>query len=192
MKFKCKKKRGINRKTCRFWFSAEGYRIIWRKDVQGISVKSAFQVCVRTIVPGCFEGGKTEMWDFVEHNKHLYKTMKASIDACEKHHKLWSQAAECTGIRAIQELFGRQPACLPKWVAGKLDRRILAILLDYTPGRKTEAKYGSDEKPGESKPEKTAAKTATKTVSRTTVKTAAKRKQRSDKGKKRGPRKPKS
>lgn len=132
MEFKRKKKRGLNQKTRRLWFSAEGYQIIWRKEVCGVNVKPAFQAYVQTVVPGCYEGGCAEMWDFVEHNKRLYRTMGAAVAACEHHHKLWDQARECTGVRAIQELFGRRPTSIPKWVVTKLDKRVSAVLLDQT------------------------------------------------------------
>lgn len=158
VEFRRKKKRGINQKTRRLWFSAEGYRIVWRKKAFGINVKPGFQACVRTIVPSS-ENDIVMMWDFVEHGKRLYRTMKAAVDACEQHYKLWNQATECTGIRAIQELFGRQPSSVPKWVAAKLDRRVSVMLLDSTPGNRSSL-YGKldDDKPAEKSTKKPARK----------------------------------
>ena len=177
MEFNRKKKRGINQKTCRFWFSAEGYRITWRKEVFGVAMQPGFQACIRTIIPGCFESGSTEMWDFVNRDKRLYKTIKAAIADCEQHQQLWNQATECTGIRAIQELFGCRPTGIPKWVVTKLDRRISAILLDTQPGYKDEVEEESE------------AKAPKKSSPRKPVTSEKKRRTRSDKGKKRGPRK---
>ena len=119
MEFKRKKKRGVNRKTRRLWYSAEGYRITWRKEVFGVTVPPAFQACVRTVIPGCFENGSIETWDFVNREKRLYKTIKAAVADCKRHQQLWSQATEYTGIRAIQELFGHRPMGVPKWVLTK-------------------------------------------------------------------------
>lgn len=164
MKFKRKKKRGLSQRTYRFWLSDEGYRITWRKKVFGVAVAPAFQACVRTIAPGNFEGGTAEIWDFVDHGQRLYRTMKAAAAACEQHHKLWSEATECTCVRAVQEMFGRKPSCIPKWVVTKLDRRVSAVLLDSTPGRKAALYDEEKEEPAEKKPaeKKPARKTAKK------------------------------
>lgn len=183
MEFNRKKKRGINQKTRRLWLSAEGYRIVWRKEVYGVSVRPGFQACVQTIVPGNFEGGSTEMWDFVNREKRLHKTMKAAVTECEQHQQLWNQATECTGVRAIQELLGHRPTGVPKWALMKLDRRVSMILMDTQIGHRIEIE---EEEPGTSgetpKPE-------TKKKSATRKSVASKRKPRSDKGKKRGLRK---
>lgn len=179
MEFNRKKKRGINQKTCRLWFSAEGYRITWRKEVFGATVQPGFQACVRTIVPGRFESGSTEMWDFVNRDRRLHRTMKAAVADCKQHQQLWNQATECTGIRAIQELFGHRPTGIPKWVVTKLDRHVSAILLDTQPGYKDEVEEAPEAgaKPKKSSPRKPV--TSEK----------KKRKTRNDKGKKREPRK---
>src|SRR3989304_1351480 len=44
-----KKKRGQSQKVRRTWFSDEGYRIIWRKEVYGVRVPARYQACVRTL-----------------------------------------------------------------------------------------------------------------------------------------------
>lgn len=187
MKFRRKKKQGPDRKTRRLWLSPEGYRIIWRKEVHRVTVRAGYQVCVRTIVPGNFETGQLEIWDFVNPNKPLSKTMKAAVAACEQHQELWSRATECTGIRAFRELFGRQPSAIPKWVLSKLNRRIMAILLDVGPRCSRDHEEESDAPSSETPP---VTKPATKKPQRKQVTTTKKkRKQRSDKGKKRGPRK---
>lgn len=173
MEFKRKKKRGLNQKTRRLWLSAEDYRIVWRTEVCGVNVQPAFQASVRIIAPGSYEDGNTEMWDFVEHSKRLYRTMNAAVTACERHYKLWDQAKQSAGI-----LLGHRPPSIPKWVAAKFDRQVSAILLDSTPGRQVE--FDDDDEP-DKKPTQKAIK-----------KPAKKRKPRSDIGKKRGPRKPKS
>ncbi len=51
MEFVRKKKRGQNQTVRRTWFSEEGYRIIWRKEVYGVHVPARSQACVRTLVP---------------------------------------------------------------------------------------------------------------------------------------------
>lgn len=202
MEFKRKKKRGVNRKICRIWLSREGYRITWRKEVFGVSVPARFQACVRVLVPGNFEAGYTEMWDFVNNSRRLYKTMKAAVDDCERHARLWSRVVRCTGIRTVRELFGREPREVPKWASTVMDRRIFEMLMDTQPrGKKdyeddevTETVAPETEGPSTEGPKKRGQRSDKGKPRGTRKPTDApkkKRKQRSDKGKPRGPRKPK-
>jgi hypothetical protein len=133
MEFRRKKKRGQSQKARRTWFSDEGYRITWRKEVYGVRVPGRFQACVRVLVP--YSDGKLRpMWDFVNRNRRLMKVLKAAEDECEKHKLLWQRACEARGIRALKELFGgKLPLGLPLWVRKKLDRRLYAILIDNRP-----------------------------------------------------------
>ena len=123
MEFVRKKKRGQSQKVRRTWFSDEGYRIVWRKEVYGVCVPARFQACVRTLVPYS-DGELRPMWDFVNHKRRLIKTLKAAEEECEKHKRLWTKACEATGIRALKELFGAGcPAAYRcgrerKWTAG--------------------------------------------------------------------------
>ena len=133
MEFVRKKKRGQNQKVRRTWFSEEGYRIIWRKEVYGVRVPARFQACVRVLVPYS-DGQLRPMWDFVNRNRRLMKTLKAAEEECEKHKRLWTKACEATGIRALKELFGgKLPLGLPLWARKKMDRRLYAILTDNRP-----------------------------------------------------------
>ena len=125
MEFKRKKKRGYNQKTCRFWFSEDGYRIVWRCEAFGIELPPRFQATVRLMLPD----GR-EMWDFV--GRRLFKTLKAAQEACEKHQRLWTKAAEATGIRKLEELFGKVPSGYPLWVKSKLNRNVYGLLMDTT------------------------------------------------------------
>ena len=128
MEFVRKKKRGQSQKVRRTWFSDEGYRIVWRKEVYGVRVPARFQACVRTLVPYS-DGQLRPMWDFVNHNRRLIKTLKAAEEECEKHKRLWTKACEATGIRALKELFGgKLPSGLPLWARKKMDRRLYAIV----------------------------------------------------------------
>ncbi len=132
MEFVRKKKRGQSQKVQRAWFSEDGYRIVWRREVYGVRVPARFQACVRVLVP-C-SGELRPMWDFVNHNRRLMKTLKAAEEECEKHKRLWAKACEATGIRALKELFGgRLPWGLPLWARKRLDRRLYAILIDNRP-----------------------------------------------------------
>jgi len=133
MKFVRKKKRGQNQKVRRTWFSEEGYRIVWRKEVYGVRVPARFQATVRVLVPYS-DGQLRQMWDFVNRNRRLTKTLKAAEEECEKHNRLWTRVCEATGIRALKELFGgKLPLGLPVWARKKLDRRLYAILIDNRP-----------------------------------------------------------
>jgi hypothetical protein len=133
MKFVRKKKRGQSQKVRRTWFSEEGYRIIWRKEVYGVRVPARFQACVRVLVPYS-DGQLRPMWDFVNRNRRLIKTLKAAEEECERHKRLWERACEATGIRGLKELFGgKLPLGLPLWARKKVDRRLYAILLDNRP-----------------------------------------------------------
>jgi hypothetical protein len=141
MEFVRRKKRGQNHKVRRTWFSEEGYRIVWRKEVHGVRVPARFQTCVRVLVPYS-DGELRQMWDFVNHKRRLIKTLAAAQEECEKHYRLWVQACEATGIRALKELFGgKLPSGLPVWARKKLDRRLYAILTDNRPS----VKYRDDE-----------------------------------------------
>ncbi len=89
-----------------------------------------YQANVRTLLPdGC------EMWDFVS-SRHLFKTLKAAQDACEQHFKLWSKAAEASGIRKLEELFGKVPFGYPLWVRPKLGRNVFTLLNDIAPRKR--------------------------------------------------------
>ena len=133
MEFVRKKKRGQNHKVRRTWFSEDGYRIVWRKEVYGVRVPARFQACVRVLVPYS-DGELRPMWDFVNRNRRLIKTLKAAEEECEKHKRLWTKACEAAGIRALRELFGgKLPLGLPLWARKKLDRRLYAILIDNRP-----------------------------------------------------------
>lgn len=176
MDFIRKKKRGMNQKTQRLWLHPDGYRITWRKEAFGVPVLARYHACVKILMPGAFENGYKEMWDFVE-SKRTYGNMKTAVADCEKHARLWARAAQCPGIRAIQELFGYIPCGIPKWAISKLNGRVLKILLDTKPYRVVDI----DDDESKSKP--------TLTPKPTPRPTTKKRKPRSDKGKPRGPRK---
>jgi len=144
-------------------------------------------------MPGNFEDGLTEIWDFVNNSRRLYKTMKAAVADCERHARLWSQAVRCIGIRAVRELFGREPGAVPKWASTAIDQRILEMLLDTRPRGKKDYEYDEDDEiietvvpEVEEKPKKRKAR-----ASKPSTDAPKKRKQRSDKGKPRGPRNPK-
>ncbi len=140
MKFVRKRKRGQDKKVRRTWFSEEGYRIVWRKEVHGVCVPARFQACVRTLIP--YSGGELrQMWDFANHKRRLIKTLAAAQEECEKHKSLWERACEAGGVRALRELFGgKLPTGLPLWARKKMDRRLYAILTDNRP-----MKYRDDE-----------------------------------------------
>src|SRR4030042_3660571 len=136
VEFVRKRKRGQNEKIVRTWCSEEGYRIIWRKEVYGVRVPARFQATVRVLVPYS-DGQLLPMWDFVNRNRRLIKTLKASQEECEKHKRLWARACETTGVRALKELFGgKLPLGLPLWARQKLDRQLSAILIDTRPQKR--------------------------------------------------------
>ena len=131
MQFVRKKKRGQNQKARRSWFSQDGYRIIWRKEVHGVRVPPRFQACVRIVIP--HSGNRDDnfqMWDFVNRKRRLYKTMKAAEEDCEKHKRLWLKACEATGIRALQEIFSKLPLGIPLWAKKEINRKAYALLTE--------------------------------------------------------------
>ncbi len=135
MQFVRKKKHGQNQKVRRTWFSAAGYRIVWRREVYGVRVPARFQACVRVLVPYS-DGTLHQMWDFVNRNRRLMKTLKAAEEECERHERLWSKACEATGIRALRDLFdGKLPLGLPLWARKKMDRRLYAIVAETRPDK---------------------------------------------------------
>jgi hypothetical protein len=141
MEFIRKRKRGQDKKVRRTWFSEEGYRIVWRKEVHGVRVPARFQACVRNLIP--YSGGELrQMWDFVCHKRRLIKTLAATQDECEKHQRLWERACQAGGVRPLKELFGgKLPTGLPLWTRKKMDRRLYAILTDNRPS----VEYRDDE-----------------------------------------------
>jgi len=133
MEFVRKKRRGQNQKVRRTWFSEDGYRIVWRKEVYGVRVPARFQATVRVLVPYS-DGQLRPMWDFVNRNRRLIKTLKAAKEECEKHKGFWTRVCEAAGVRALKQLFGgKLPLGLPAWVRKRLDRRLYAILIDNRP-----------------------------------------------------------
>ncbi len=134
MDFKCKKIKAQNQKTQKTWLSEDEYRITWRKEALGVRVPARYMACVRVIVPGNFEKGYTEMWDFVNPKKHLYRSMKVAVVDCQKHHKLWEKATTCSGVREFYALFGgREPHEIPKWAYNLLNDRIRRSLMKIIP-----------------------------------------------------------
>ena len=104
MEFRRKKQRGQSQKARRTWLSEDGYRITWRKEIYGVRVPARFQACVRMLVP--YSNGELRpMWDFVDRSRRLTKTLKAAIEECERHQRLWMKVCQATGTRALKELF---------------------------------------------------------------------------------------
>ena len=144
MDFKRKRLRNQNKMVRRTWLSPDGYRIVWRKDVYGVRVPARFQATVRVLIPYS-DGQLRQMWDFVNHRRRLIKTLKAAIEECERHYRLWTDVTEAAGVRALKELFGgKVPLGLPLWARKKMDRRLYAILTDNRPGKC----YTDDEEDG--------------------------------------------
>ena len=120
-------------KLRKVWISQKPYhyKIVWRREVFGVSVPGRFQVTLLSIRAGNFVGGQTEMWSFVD--RPLYKTLKKAVEACERHQRIWDKAIQCPSMRALRSLFqGRKPYDIPKWAFGRLDRKILGALMDRT------------------------------------------------------------
>jgi hypothetical protein len=127
MQFTRKKRRGQNGRVRKTWLAPNGYRIVWRKEAYGIELPPRYQALVKTTVPAT---ESFEMWDFVDQNRHCYKTMKAATDAAEKHQRLWTQALEAKSARALKEILGSIPFGYPTWVQRKLNRNLRLILTD--------------------------------------------------------------
>ena len=126
----CDNKDNLSAKLRKDWISKTKYRITWRRSVFGVQVPPGFQATVFCCVPGNFEGGKMDTWGFIEPRRRLFKTMKKALEACEKHYKNWEKAIQCPTMRGIKAIFGRKPIGIPKWAYSKLDRGILAVLMD--------------------------------------------------------------
>jgi hypothetical protein len=65
------------------------------------------------------------MWDFVG-KRGSYKTFKMAVEAANKHKELWTKAAEATGIREIESIFGKCPLGIP--VGAKLKRSVQELI----------------------------------------------------------------
>jgi hypothetical protein len=75
------------------------------------------------------------MWDFVG-KRGSYKTFKRAVECAESHKSLWTKVIDATGIRKLEELFGKVPLGIPTWVKAKLSRNIYALLMDTNTGKK--------------------------------------------------------
>lgn len=87
MNFVRKRKRGVNQRDQKVWFS-EGhhYRITWVRKVFGVEVTPHYHVCVYAMRP---DGKK--YWDFAG-RRGPYKKLSTAIEAAEKHEKVWRNA----------------------------------------------------------------------------------------------------
>lgn len=140
MEFIRKKKRGQNQKVRKSWFTEDGYRITWRKEVCGVEVIARYQACVRIVIPNYSgESGRSfEMWDFVV-SQRLFKTRKKAEEACERHKRLWTKVCEASGIRELIDILGKLPHGIPIWAKKKLPSKIHSILT-----RPCNTKYKAD------------------------------------------------
>lgn len=73
-------KTGGSSKHCKEWIGGRGrYKIIWRDQVQGVNVPSAFHVLILEKT----EGG--QFWELLHKGSRLKRTLKAAKRACEVH-----------------------------------------------------------------------------------------------------------
>jgi hypothetical protein len=115
------------------WISTKPprYHITWRKMVCGVHVAPGFRATCLCYVPGNFEGGKHEMWAFVDAKKQVFKTFKKAQEVCEQHYRSWEKAIQCPSMRALKSLFkDRRPSEIPVWIYNRLNRSILSVLMD--------------------------------------------------------------
>ena len=123
MIFKQKVVKGKSRKLFKLWRDeTKQYRITWVREVFGVSVPPHFFAVVRVVLPN-----GTEMWDFVG-RRGTYKTFKKAVEACDKHKALWEAAMAASGIRKLEELFGKLPFGMPVWVRKKIRRDLYELL----------------------------------------------------------------
>jgi hypothetical protein len=121
MIFKLKVTPGTKRKTYKRWMDeSKLYRIVWCREIFGVVVPPHFHACVRITLPL----GR-EMWDFCG-RRGSYKTFKMAVEAANKHQDQWLKASQATGIRQIEEIFGRVPFGIP--VGVKLNRNIRELI----------------------------------------------------------------
>jgi hypothetical protein len=102
---------------------AKPYRITWTCEVKGVRVPGHYFSCVQVTLPD----GRV-MWDFVG-RRGTHKTFHKAAEAAEKHAKLWQRATDATGIRMIEDIFGRVPFGIP--VGAKLTRKVHELLATH-------------------------------------------------------------
>ena len=151
MEFTRKKKRGQKGKVRRTWLSEDGYRIVWRREYDGVRMPGRYQATVRIIVPnfGGKEGENFPMWDFTDSGHRLFKVLAKARESCERHKRLWTKACEATGVRGLVEIFGKLPTGIPVWARKKLSRKTFELLTRYVTPRYEE----EDECPAPSAPD---------------------------------------
>ena len=142
MNFTRKKRRGMNQKTERAWFS-EGhhYRITWRSEVFAVAVKPAYTACVLCVRSN--ENRDEMYWDFAG-PRRPFKTMKAAVAACEHNEAIWNAfialgrepGRRSSKLATLLEMskVGNKPTvgvmlhALPKWVFKTADAGLLRML----------------------------------------------------------------
>ena len=151
MEFTRKKKRGQKGKVRRTWLSEDGYRIVWRREYDGVRMPGRYQATVRIIVPnfGGKEGENFPMWDFTDPGHRLFKVLAKARESCERHKRLWAKACEATGVRGLLEILGKLPTGIPVWARKKLSRKTIELLTRYVTPRYEE----EDECPAPSAPD---------------------------------------
>jgi len=88
MPFIRKKKRGMDRRTMKVWFSeCNNYKIVWTNECRGVSVAPHFHAMVREYA------GEDKIWNFAG-RRGPYRKLNAAIAACEYHQKVWRAAIQ--------------------------------------------------------------------------------------------------
>lgn len=91
MEFVRVKKRGQVQKHQKTWLSVDRhYKIAWARECFGVRVQAHYHAtvnCLRSI------DLKDRQWDFAG-RRGPYKTFEAAVEACNKHHKAWTDAIE--------------------------------------------------------------------------------------------------
>ena len=131
MHFVRKKKRGQSQKVRRSWFTQDGYRILWRREVWGVRVPPRFQACVRIEIPA------TATADEAFANVGLRERQASPLQDHEgrprglrETPRLWTKACEATGVRDLHDIFGKLPLGMPLWVKKKINRKAYALLME--------------------------------------------------------------
>jgi hypothetical protein len=139
MEFTRKKKRGMDRRVMKIWLSEDKqYKIVWTCECMGVPIRPHFHALVYVVA------GERRAWGFAGRTGP-YRKLKAAIEACEKHQKIWQAALDISKgeykgrADRLRALDGRARAgsgvtrarllmSLPEWVLRQAPPNLLATL----------------------------------------------------------------
>jgi len=118
------------KKPNKLWLSeCRQYRIIYRREVEGIAVSPSYSACVVAVRSMT---DRARLWDFA-YLRRSYKTLKKAQEACAKNKALWDKIVALgtltNNVRKLETLAEQfRHKTLPLWVLKKCHPSIVEAL----------------------------------------------------------------